>query len=195
MDTFSGSLGLTGAADGLLLLEKMTGQSSATLHVTGRDVEEAEYALKLSKDIMSWQYMGQACEVRSTNKQQRVVDTLKEAAVQMPPKPLSPTDIAKITDLKVTYIKNTLPKLIDAGIAEKTDYGLYVYAGDCADSDDSSDHDDLEDTNDSKDLEDTDDSSDHNDLEDTDDPEDSLGVTEVTTVIKRSKRKRSLKKL
>jgi hypothetical protein len=43
-------------------------------------------------------------------------------------------------------------------------YGIYMYAGDSADTDDSSAHDD------------------------TDDP---LGVTAVTTVIKRSKRKRS----
>ena len=158
---------------------------------------------------MSWQYMGDACEVCPTNKQQTVLDALIDASALLTPKSLSPKAIAETTGLDVKYIKGALKKFIDTGKVEKTDYGLYVYAGDSyysddstdftdlSDSDDSSDHDDTEDC---ADLKDTDDSTDCSDADniinfksasDTDDCDDPSGVTEVTAVIKRSKRKRT----
>lgn len=59
-DTVAGSTGLTGAADTTLVLKRARGDSSATLHVTGRDVEESEYALTFTPDTGTWTLDGDA---------------------------------------------------------------------------------------------------------------------------------------
>jgi RecA-family ATPase len=122
MDTFSGSLGLTAAADGLLLLEKKTGQSDAVLHVNGRDVEQEEFALIFQPDILTWENLGDPVELRTTEQQQQLLDAIKEAA-----EPLSPKDLSEITGLSVGYIKKTLPKFLDDGVIKKDSYGHYSY--------------------------------------------------------------------
>ena len=59
-DTVSGSTGLTGAADTTLVLRRGRGEASAVLHVTGRDVEESEYALTFDSLTGSWTLDGNA---------------------------------------------------------------------------------------------------------------------------------------
>jgi hypothetical protein len=48
MTTVSGTRGVTGAADAILLLTKPRGAADGLLSITGRDVEEAQHALKFS---------------------------------------------------------------------------------------------------------------------------------------------------
>ena len=48
MDTFSGTFGLTGAADSLLAMVRKNDRTE--LHIVGRDVEENAYALDFDKD-------------------------------------------------------------------------------------------------------------------------------------------------
>ena len=60
-DTVSGSLGLTGAADTILIMKRQAG--AVTLHVRGRDIEEAEMALQFDKATCRWSILGAAAEV------------------------------------------------------------------------------------------------------------------------------------
>ncbi|WP_052230147.1 AAA family ATPase [Streptomyces sp. CT34] len=53
----SGTNGLAGAADATLVLKRARGQADGILHVTGRDVDEAEYALKFHKGAGAWQLL------------------------------------------------------------------------------------------------------------------------------------------
>ncbi|OEV31529.1 DNA repair protein RadA [Streptomyces nanshensis] len=53
----SGTNGLAGAADATLVLKRSRGQADGVLHVTGRDVDEAEYALKWHKASGAWQML------------------------------------------------------------------------------------------------------------------------------------------
>jgi len=46
-DQVSGTLGQTGAADTVMILQRSRGSTDAELKITGRDVEEAEYAMNL----------------------------------------------------------------------------------------------------------------------------------------------------
>ena len=50
----SGTNGLAGAADATLVLKRARGQADGVLHVTGRDVDEAEYALRFVSDTGAW---------------------------------------------------------------------------------------------------------------------------------------------
>ncbi|MET8981005.1 AAA family ATPase [Streptomyces sp. NPDC004539] len=59
----SGTNGLAGAADATLVLKRSRGQADGVLHVTGRDVDEAEYALRFYAEQGAWQLLeGPAAE-------------------------------------------------------------------------------------------------------------------------------------
>jgi hypothetical protein len=53
----SGTNGIAGAADATLVLKRARGQADGVLHVTGRDVEEAEYALAFDANRGAWNLM------------------------------------------------------------------------------------------------------------------------------------------
>jgi hypothetical protein len=55
LDEVSGTQGVAGAADSVLVLKRVRGRADGILHVTGRDVEEASYALTFAADIGAWQ--------------------------------------------------------------------------------------------------------------------------------------------
>ena len=50
----SGTNGLAGAADATLVLKRSRGQADGVLHVTGRDVDETEYALRFEAETGAW---------------------------------------------------------------------------------------------------------------------------------------------
>jgi hypothetical protein len=91
-DTVNGSLGLTGAADGVLVLARERGQFDAVLHVTGRDIDEREIALGFSQQSCSWTVLGNADRLRVGKSQTAVVKVLESAKG-----PLSPSEVAAIT--------------------------------------------------------------------------------------------------
>ncbi|MFH8386909.1 AAA family ATPase [Kitasatospora sp. NPDC018058] len=53
----SGTNGLAGAADATLVLKRARGQADGVLHVTGRDVDETEYALRFHPEAGAWQLL------------------------------------------------------------------------------------------------------------------------------------------
>jgi hypothetical protein len=54
LDEVSGSTGLTGAADGVLVLQRQRGQANAFLRATGRDIEEHELAVSFDPSTGRW---------------------------------------------------------------------------------------------------------------------------------------------
>ncbi|MBK8459472.1 MAG: AAA family ATPase [Micropruina sp.] len=54
LDLVSGTQGLAGAADSVLVLRRDRGGHDAILGVTGRDIEEAEYPLKFAPETCTW---------------------------------------------------------------------------------------------------------------------------------------------
>jgi len=120
MDDFSGTFGLTGAADGLLAFKRKTGQSDAELHIVGRDVDAAEYALKYHPDIWTWELLGNAEEVKTTQSKQIIYDTIKESD-----EALTPKQIEKISGVKYWTVIKNLKLLSEDGSIKKTQYGKY----------------------------------------------------------------------
>ncbi|MCB5177804.1 AAA family ATPase [Streptomyces antimicrobicus] len=53
----SGTNGIAGAADATLVLKRARGQADGILHVTGRDVNEAEYALQFQEASGTWKLL------------------------------------------------------------------------------------------------------------------------------------------
>lgn len=89
LEMVSGTLGLSGAADCVLVLRRERGQADASLFVTGRDVEEQDLALRWEKDdVLGWSLLGNADQFRKSKERQQIID-----AIQSMPG-MSPAEIA-----------------------------------------------------------------------------------------------------
>jgi AAA domain len=119
-DTVSGSLGLTGAADTILIMKRQAG--AVTLHVRGRDIEEAEIALQFDKAACRWSILGTAAEVHRSAERKRVLDVLKEAGA-----PLQVKDIQSAAELRNRNAADVLlGKMARDGEIVRADKGRYA---------------------------------------------------------------------
>jgi hypothetical protein len=76
-DTVSGTNGLTGAADTILVLKRQAG--NVTLHARGRDIEEKETACQFNKDTCRWTLLGEADAVHTSSERTAVIEALRVA--------------------------------------------------------------------------------------------------------------------
>jgi AAA domain-containing protein len=106
--TVSGSYGLTGAADGVLVLSRRRGSGSATLNVIGRDVEEQELALEFKPNLCLWSVLGKSEDVRRSTESQQILDLLKQSG-----EPLAPAEIAALLDKQPVSTRTLLFKMRD----------------------------------------------------------------------------------
>ena len=87
-DTVSGTLGLTGAADTILILKRRP-DGGLVLHARGRDIEESDTALQFNKTSCRWTILGEA-EIHRSAERARVIAALIEAkdgkAIRMVPR-------------------------------------------------------------------------------------------------------------
>lgn len=118
-DTVSGSLGITGSADGTLIMENVRGNT--TLYLQGRDIEETEYAISLDGPSLSWMLLGDRAEIQSTQDRQAVYDVLKDSATG-----LGPGDISAITGKDLKYINKTLASFLQEGKVKRVGRGVYI---------------------------------------------------------------------
>jgi hypothetical protein len=79
-DTVSGTLGLTGAADTIIILKRHAG--AVTLHARGRDIEEMETALQFERATCRWTILGTAAEVQISNERAAVLRVLAGAGAE-----------------------------------------------------------------------------------------------------------------
>jgi hypothetical protein len=120
-ETLNGSTGLTGAADTILVLQK-TNTLEATLHVTGRDVEEQQLAMRFDVELLNWQILGEAQELRSSGIQQLILDTLTDAGKPMKPKEL----YELLPNILEGTIRQNLLRLHNDETIDKTTTGCYM---------------------------------------------------------------------
>jgi hypothetical protein len=75
-DTISGTLGLTGAADTILVLKRQSG--GITLYARGRDIEESETALQFDKGSCKWTMLGpDAVAAGVSNERAKIIAALQ----------------------------------------------------------------------------------------------------------------------
>ena len=91
-DTISGTLGLSGAADTILMLKRRA--NGIVLYARGRDIEESETALLFDKGTCHWTILGAAAEVLRSTERARVI-----AAIKAIGKPLSTKEIMSEADM------------------------------------------------------------------------------------------------
>jgi DNA-binding transcriptional ArsR family regulator len=121
-DTISGTHGLTGVADTLLVLAKHG--EGAKLCGQGRDIDGYEKALTRNTLTGSWKIVGDAREMAKTGERQAVLDVLAEAE-----EPIAPTKIATAIGKTRTNVQHLLKRLDEEGLAKKVGHGKWTLAG------------------------------------------------------------------
>jgi hypothetical protein len=78
MDEISGSLGLTGAADASLVLKIKRGEDDATMHLTGRDIEDdTPFAMAWDRDTCTWQITERSRFLDATPEREQILRTME----------------------------------------------------------------------------------------------------------------------
>lgn len=116
LDMISGTTGLTGAVDSILILSR--GGHGVTLYGRGREIEEIETALELSGG--AWKILGPASEVRRSKERGEILNILEGAD-----KPMTLKAIADLLSIPANNVKQLLFKMAKAGEVQKTSRGQY----------------------------------------------------------------------
>jgi hypothetical protein len=122
----SGTTGLTGAMDTIMVLHRERTSEEAVLHITGRDISEQELAMQFGKPDCLWKVLGPAAQFHVSRQRSVIVDVLRKVG-----KPMRLKDLAE--EVSVAQEKNCSPQnarkmlrgLIDARTVEQNEDGLY----------------------------------------------------------------------
>ncbi|MCK1335738.1 AAA family ATPase [Bradyrhizobium sp. 38] len=116
LEMISGTNGLTGAADSIMVLDRAA--DGPKLYGRGRDVEEVEKALKF--DGGKWSVLGNVDDVKRSGERRKIMDAMGSHGSK-----LSPKEIAEAAGMKVNNVSRLLAKMAAAGEVVKDGYGTY----------------------------------------------------------------------
>jgi RecA-family ATPase len=117
LEAVSGTNGVTGAADAVLVLNRDA--KGTTLYGRGRDIEEIETAMRF--DNGRWSVLGDGDEVRKSDERRKIVAALKAAKDE-----LSPKAIADLTGMKPVNVRVLLGKMVASGEVSQSRVGFYT---------------------------------------------------------------------
>jgi RecA-family ATPase len=119
-DTVSGTLGLTGAVDTIMILWREA--NGTVLAAKGRDIEDISKAVAFDSETCTWTIIGNADEVRRSTLREKILEALAEAKDE----PLGPNQIAAATGLKPTNVRKLLQAMKADGLLKTKGYGKYA---------------------------------------------------------------------
>jgi hypothetical protein len=108
VDAVSGTAGLGAAADAVLVLRRARGKADAVLHVTGRDLQEATYALTFARALGTWELLeGSVDQYTHADTRQKILDHVTEH------QGATPKQIADATGLDHGLVKVTVRRMAE----------------------------------------------------------------------------------
>lgn len=119
-DSVSGTRGLTGAADTVLVLKKEHSSGRTVLYGRGRDVAEIETVFELDARLGRWRVLGEAAEIGRTDERGAILEVLKDAD-----QPMSPKEVSDLLGKKPDAVRQTMTRMVHAGEIVKLGRGLY----------------------------------------------------------------------
>lgn len=120
LDAVSGTNGLAGAADCVLVLARSRGNASAVLKLTGRDVEEAEHPLEFKPDTGTWLLLdGAAADYELGDTRRRILHLLRDVDF------LTPQHVADRLDISEDNARQTLRRMAKAEQVDTDGQGRY----------------------------------------------------------------------
>jgi AAA domain len=120
METVSGSYGLTGAVDTVIVMANKGG--GAVLDVRGRDVESDELAIQFSKDSCRWTILGSAAEVHQSDQRKAIIAALVDRG-----EPMRINELAAATGMKRNPLELLLGKMVKAELIKRAGSGRYAH--------------------------------------------------------------------
>jgi hypothetical protein len=120
LEGVSGTNGLTGAADSILVLDRKG--SRFTLYARGRDIPELDTALAFNSETFRWNPIASGSEVTRTSQRTRILACLEQSQ-----SPLRSQEIASETGQSDDSVRQILGKMADAGEIKRVDRGLYTH--------------------------------------------------------------------
>ncbi len=112
VDEISGTLGLAGAADGLLVLTRARNEFEGKLFVSGRDFEEQELALEFEKGTFAWKCTGDA----KSREGSKVRTAILEAFKMFPGSGYFPVQMAELISENHQTVKQTMYRMAKDGL-------------------------------------------------------------------------------
>ena len=117
LSEISGSQGIAGAADTIFSLKRERNSAIATLHRTGRDVEERDFIMKL--DGYGWTLQDDAEAFTMPEWKRQILDFLKNNTS------VTPIQLSDAYGLNIKTAQGNLQRLLKEGLIRKTGYGQY----------------------------------------------------------------------
>lgn len=115
----SGTAGITGSADTVLVLQREPNDPNAILYVRGRDVNEAEVAIQFDNETGKWLKLGKAQDWRITEERRGIVKVLMDGAH------MTPKEIAMALGRKVNTVHVQLHRMKKSGEVRQSIDGKY----------------------------------------------------------------------
>jgi len=120
VDRVSGTNGLAGAADAILVLSRSRNTSEATLDVTGRDVEETRLQLQFSSSACTWTLLNRPPDEIGLTVERRAV----LAAVKTSPG-ITPKDLAVALEISHDNAKQIVRRMVGVQQLDTDGQGRY----------------------------------------------------------------------
>jgi RecA-family ATPase len=122
-DTISGTLGLTGCPDTIMIIRREG--SGVILEAKGRDIEEIKKAVEFDAATAAWTITGDADTVRQSAERNAVLKAFREANGEA----LGPQQIAATTGMKAGNVRKLIHGMKAAELVRMVKYGKYALTG------------------------------------------------------------------
>lgn len=119
-ETISGTTGLTGGTDAMMVLSRDRARCDGVLYITGRDIADKELALRWNDDTTSWSLLGGAAEYRMSQERQVIVEVLRQSS-----EPMTSKEIAGALGKNHNTIRYNLSNMYKDGQIQKATTGRY----------------------------------------------------------------------
>jgi len=119
LDDVSGTTGVTAAADAVFVIKKSI--YGTELHITGRDIDEQALAIQFDKTTGLWKVLGSVEEHFLSEQRKTIIDTIAQSNT-----PLSPKEVADITEKPKNNVKQLMHKMKKDGLLELAGDGKYI---------------------------------------------------------------------
>lgn len=126
IDMSSGTQGITGQADTILLLSRKRGEYTAELQITSREMGEVTYAMQFDQDVATWTIKGTTAEIQESEARQQIYDILKYAGDALTPSQVTNELAAQGIDKNRTTIQRTMQRMCDSHVIGNLGNGKYA---------------------------------------------------------------------
>lgn len=106
LETVSGTQGIAGAADTVLVLARARNAADAVLSITGRDVDESEHAMSFDGNVGTWTLLdGPASDWTLSDTRRAILDAVRAE------EGIGPKELAVGTGMEYELVKKTMQRM------------------------------------------------------------------------------------